>query len=293
MNIKAHILGQLAANKDIADVVLVAWANNNGVMAHIGPFQLGPFGAEIPNEEAHRPPLARQFRPRPALARVIAQKPVIGVACVRVRHHQIGSKHLTICQAHPRGAAVLKQDLIHLGIQPQGPALRSDHPRHGQGNRPHPAHRIVNPEFLLEVANEDIHRRHMERIAANEQRMERQRKAQTLILNTGGGMGVNRLVSAQQGKGRQHLDEISQTVHRPAAQIFKAEPIAPFAVIQELVIARQIPRREPRHFSAHRLGRLAGGKGRPILPANLVKRIQRPQIDIAVKIAPAGRPQLA
>ena len=149
----------------------------------------------------------------------------------------------------------------------------------------------MNAEFLLEVADEDIHRRHMERVAANEQRMERQRKAQTFVLHAAGGMGIDRLVGAQQGKGRQNLDQIGQAVHRSSAQIFKAEPIAPFAVVQELVIARQIPRREPRHLGPHCLGRLARGEAGPVLPTNLIKRIERPQIDIAVKIAPAGRPQ--
>ena len=142
------------------------------------------------------------------------------------------------------------------------------------------------------MADEDIHRGHMERVTADEQRMERQRKAQALVLHAAGGMGIDRLVGAQQGKGRQDLDQISQLVHRPTAKVFEAEPIATLAVGQKLVIASQITGRQARHFGPHRLGRLAGGKGAAIFPADFIKRVQCPQIDIAIKIAPTGGPKL-
>ena len=82
---------------------------------------------------------------------MVAQQAVIGVPRISIRNDHICRQHLPIGQPHTGGATVGQQNLIHLGIQAQCSALVGNHPCHRQSNRRHPAHGIVNPEFLFEV----------------------------------------------------------------------------------------------------------------------------------------------
>ena len=200
-------------------------------MPDLRPFQPRAFRPELPDEQPHRPALPRQFPLRPAPFGCIPQQPVIGVARIRIRHHDIGAQHLTTHQPHTRGATRFQHNLIDLGIQPQATALRSNHPRQRQRKRRHPAHRIMNPEFLLQMADQDIHRRHMKRIAADEQRVKRQREPQGFVFDARRRMALNRLVGPQPRKGRQHLEQIRKPVHRALPKVFKPEPIALFGIL--------------------------------------------------------------
>ena len=107
------------------------------------------------------------------------------------------------------------------------------------------------------------------------------------------GMGIDRAVGAHQPEARQRLHQFPELVHRPSAKVFVAEGVALLAVLQETLVARQVGRADPRHLGPHGVVVLAGGETHPVLPADFIERVHRHQRDVAVEIAPAGRPQLA
>jgi hypothetical protein len=106
-------------------------------------------------------------------------------------------------------------------------------------------------------------------------------------------MGIDRAVGAQPAKGWQHLDDVPKRVHRPPAEIFKAEAVAFLAVPEERLIARHIARREPCHLGAHPGVIARDLKARAVGPANLVIGVERGERHVLVEIAPAIGPELA
>lgn len=215
------------------------------------------------------------------------------MARIGVGDHNLGRHLAAIGQADTARPALGHQHLVGLGPQHNASALICNHPRHRIRDGLHAAHGIMHAERLFEMVHQDIHRGHVERIAADEQRMERQRKAQTLILHPPCRMGIDRPVRPVQNELRQGLCQIEEAVHRAPPHILVAEVIARLAVLQEPVIPGQIARRNARHFRPHRVSVLAGGEMRPVRPEDAIEGQHRAQVDIRVEIAPAVGPEVA
>ena len=81
---QAHILSQTPGLEDVADMGPVARADQNGVVARILPQAPGAPGAEIPDEQPHRPPRPGQLLRRPAMARLVTHQAVTGMARVGI-----------------------------------------------------------------------------------------------------------------------------------------------------------------------------------------------------------------
>ena len=136
MDIQRHVVGQLALHEDVIDQPLVARAVQDGVMADVGPHAARALGAEVPDEQPHRP--ARAFQPGrgPALAR--AHCAAGGHRCgphrrstprCRTRRTVPSASLTPVVRPSP------DQDFIHLGIQQDRAALLFDHAGHRLGDR--------------------------------------------------------------------------------------------------------------------------------------------------------------
>ena len=259
-------------------------------MSHILPHVARALGAEVPDIKPHRPTSGFQFLRCPALARLVSQQVVIGKPGIGIRHDDVGSQNISRRQLDATGAAVLDENLVNLGLHPERAALFADNLGHVFGNRSNAAHGVMHSEFLFEMRHENVHRRHIERIAADEQRMKRQCHAQPLIFYASGRMGIDRPVCPQHRKARQDANQITQLVHRPATQILESEPVPFFAVAQELVVSGDVPRRQSTHLFAHGLCVLARGEFRSVRPTDFVERIKRAQIDLFMEIPATDSP---
>ncbi len=175
---------------------------------------------------------------RPAPARLVAQQPVIGVPRIRVRHHDTRRQHPPVRQPDAGGTPALHHDLVSLGIQDDPAALPLDHARHRARDRCDAAHRVMDAEFLLQMADQRIHRGDVERIAADEQRVEGQRHPQPFVPDPPRRVGRHRTVGTVPGELRQHLQQIDKPVHRTTTEVLEPEPVARLGILQEPVIAR-------------------------------------------------------
>ena len=261
-------------------------------MAHVAPHRARAARAEVPDEQPHRPARAREPARRPPPPGALAQQPVVGVPCIGVRHHDARRHPLPVHQPHARGAAPLDGDLVHLGAEAHPAPLPLDHARHRLRQRRHAAHRVVDAEGGLQVADEDVHRGHAERVAADEERMEAQRHAQPRVAHPRGGVGMDRAVGSEPREGRQDAHRLAPLVHRAAAEILEPHAVARLRVAQEAVVAGQVRGRHPRHLGPHRGGVLVDRQARPVGPADLVERVQRAQVHVRVEVAPAGGPEV-
>jgi len=293
VEVDRHVVGEVALDEDVAQEPLVAGTRQDGVVADVGPFSGGAGRAEIPDEKPHRPAARIDLRVGPALAREVAQKPGVGVAGIGVRDDDVRRQGLARCEADARGAALLDEDLVGLGFEANAPPLPFHDVRHGVGDGRDPADGVMHSEFLLEMRHEGVHRRDVHRVAADEERVERQRHAEALVLHPGAGEPENRPVGAQAGELGEDLRGAPEPVHRLCDHALEADDVAAIRILEKPQIAVDIPRREAADLLDHRVGRAARGEMRAVGPADLVERVERTQVDIGVEVAPARGPELA
>ncbi len=216
----------------------------------------------------------------------------IGGAGIGIGHDNIRSQAFTIYGDHARGAPVLQRDLGDVLVQPNLSALILDHANHGIGHRLHTAHGIMDAEFLFEVADKYIHAGDAGRIATDEQRVKRQRHAQTFVLHTARGVAIDRPIRTQTHETGEFLHKIHELVHRASTEALEAELIALFTIGQELAIPGKIVRRQARDLCLHGGFVLLHAQDRAVAPADLVIRIDGPQIDVGLKITATFSPEL-
>jgi hypothetical protein len=138
----------------------------------------------------------------------------------------------------------------------------------------------MDAEFLLQVADEDIHRRHMRRIAPDEERMETQRHAQARVAHTRLGVAIDGPIGAQADETGDLPDQVHQLVHRTTAQTLEPELVTFFAVLEEPAVAGLILREQAAHLFDHRVFVLPHAEVGAVAPADFVVGIDRAQIDV-------------
>ena len=199
---------------------------------------------------------------------------------------------VVVGEPHPGDRAIAHDDLVDVLAEADGAALILDDPRHRRGDRADAAHGVVHAEGAFEVRDQDVDRGDVERVAADEERVERQRHAQPRVAHAARDVGVDRAVGAQAREGRQHPDEVGEPVHRPAAEVLEAEAVAHGAFGEEPVVAGEIAGREAGDLGAHGVGVGAGAEGRAVGEADLVEGVERAEVDVVVEAAAAGGPEL-
>ena len=101
---------------------------------------------------------------------------------VGVRDDDIGADLLTALQRHACRAAIFHRDLINRFAQQNAPTLIAHDIRHSLGNRSNTAHGVVDAIGLLQIADQDVNRRDVEWITADEERVKGQGHTQAFIL---------------------------------------------------------------------------------------------------------------
>jgi hypothetical protein len=149
---------------------------------------------------------ARFSRAGPALARLVAQQPVS-----RCARHRRSTRRLGLDHPPPSAGARPARAALRPGSRPPRPragppALILDHAP-SPGDRLHAAHRVVDAEFLLEMADEDVHRGHVNgsppmNSGWNDSAMRSRSSC------TGARHGHRPTVGAQHREFGQHLDQV-------------------------------------------------------------------------------------
>ena len=117
----------------------------------------------------------------PAPARDAAEQPPVGPRGIGVRHHDVGLDALAGGEPHAGRGAAGDGDLGDLSAEPHLAALALDQVHQPVYEAAGAAHREVHAVATLEVRDQAVDRGDVERIAADEQRMETQHEAQPRI----------------------------------------------------------------------------------------------------------------
>ena len=119
----------------------------------IGPFPGGSPSSKVPNEQAHRPALARKFRCRPTSTPVVAQEVIISVTGIGIANNQRCIESLAVGERNRFRRPVFNKNFICYGLLVDLPALGTYNCGHGISNLLHPAHGVMHSISFFQMRN--------------------------------------------------------------------------------------------------------------------------------------------
>ena len=175
VEILREVVGEDLALEDVGQELLVARAEDDVVVPQVGVAVLHPI-AEIDHHQRHA--LLAELDQRVAIdpAVRLVDELQIGGRIVGVRHDEVGRQRFAVRQRHAGrdalAAALLDLDPIDLGVQPHRPAELLELADHRSDQRAGAADREMHAPGLFDEMDHCIDRGHLERVAADQQRLE-------------------------------------------------------------------------------------------------------------------------
>ena len=165
-------------------------------------------GAKVDHKERHAVLLALDAAVVVEAARLLGDHVQVGPRHIGIGDDGVGLVYGAIGHAHACRLAPLHQDLVHFGVGVNGDAQFGEQPLVGVDDGAGAAVGIVNAPLTLEVVDQHIKRRGIERIAADEQRVERETAAQKFIFDEFGHVAVDAAIALQADQIRRDLEHV-------------------------------------------------------------------------------------
>src|SRR5690606_1261675 len=145
---------------------------------------------------------------------------------------------------------------------------------------------------LLELVDQRVDAARGQRVAADQQRMERQRLAQLVVAHEARNRVVDRSPGAVLDQRRGCLDHRGEVQERHGAELDVAFLVDRRRVFEERVVAGDVSRIEPGNLAAQLDLVVRIVEAGPVGPAEAVERRDRHQLDVLGHVVPGQRPQL-
>lgn len=210
---------------------------------------------------------------------------------VGVGDHEVGADHLAAGQYDTRGSALLHLDARDVDAEAEAAALCPDQTHQAIDQLPGPAHGEVDAPTPLEIGDQAIDGAGSERVAADQQRVKAEHRAQPLVADEPRHHLVNGTVSGQAQQVGCDLEHRSDTAERHMTELLEADPANGPAVSHEALVARDVVRCEARDLGAHAIHVAAVREGCPVGEADPVERIHRHQRHIVRELATGELPE--
>jgi hypothetical protein len=193
----------------------------------------------------------------------------------------------------PRSRApALDDDLLRLRRQLERAAERGEQLDQRAHDGAGAAAREPHAPFALEVGNERVDRRGGERIAADQQRMERQHHAQRLVADVLAHELPHRQVRAQPDHRRHDLEHVARARERDVAELLESDGEDLLRLAHEPSVAVDVAGGEARHFGVHALGIAGVVEHAAVGKTDAVERVDRHQLEVLLHLASGEREQL-
>ena len=157
---------------------------------------------------------------------------------------------------------------------------------------PRAAHGEMDAPLALEEADEGVDRRGLERVAADEQRMEAEDLPELVALDVLGDHPVHGAVALQLHHLGHDLGHVPQLGERHVRELLEAHLKDVAAHVVEPLVAFDVARREPAHLLDHVVGVAGVVEHVAVVEADSIKRRDRPQVDIVRHLLAAQLPEL-
>ena len=278
--------------EDVVEQALVARAQHHRVVRHIVEAAVG---AEVPDEQAHRVALARDAAVGPVAAVLRLDKMTIGPRGVGVGDHHVGGDALAAGQLHAGGGGLavagLDHDAPHLAVQPHrhiAPFQQADHRAHQRAGA---AHRPVHTPLALERMNQAVDAGDRERVAADQQRLQREHHAQPGLTHATGHQRMQAAPAAHLEQIRHRAQQIPQRVVGDRAELEKADVVGELRFLHQPVVAGHIAGRHAADLLAQRIDVVVVVEVAAVVEAHPIERVDWPQVDVVGQPPAAQRPQ--
>jgi hypothetical protein len=198
-----------------------------------------------------------------------------------------------VAEPHAGGAAapLVDHDLGHLGREPELAPELLEQPREPGDHRSRAAHGEPHPPLLLEVVDERIDGRALERVAADEQGMEAEHLPQPLVLDVAADEAGHRLVRLQPDQVPGHAHHVAEAMERLVDQR-EASLEDLLGGRGEAQVAVHVVRVEPPHLADDLLASPGVAKHRAVLEPDVVVRLHRDELHVVRGPLPAEGEQL-
>ena len=265
--------------EDVPQQATVPRAEEHRVVRQVGPAAVG---AEVDEEQGHRPVHAPQPRCRPPARRDAGVEPGVGVVEVGVRDHDVErlARQGVGGDQVARPVARLDLDAPDRRVEPQLAAEVHEELRQGTHEGPGTAAREEDAPVPLEEVDQRVDGARLERVAADQQGVEAQRLAQALVAHEAGDR-VDRPNGRHAGgraraATRSHVSQVQERLCREA--LVAGREHAP-AVLVEAPVARDVAGRATRDLGEQR-GRVAAiVEAVAVAPLQAVEGVDRQQVD--------------
>ena len=216
------------------------------------------------------------------------QEVSIGVHDVGVGGHDLGVEARAVFEDHAGGSAARRRDRVHRRRQADRAAEALQQPHQAADERTGAALREPNAPAPLQRVDQGVDGRGLERIAADQQRMERESLAEMLVLDEARHERIDVAVAFELHQRRRYLDHRAEIEERHGPEPDIALLQHGLREGQEPPVTRDVARRHGRDLTVEL--RLVVGvvEGEAIFPAEAIKGVDLHQRDI-VGHAPTRR----
>ena len=180
VQVEREVLGQHAMIVDVVEQPLVARAEQDHVVRNAGPVALD---AEMRDEKRRREALALEARRRALAPARLAEQVAIAVHDIGIARDRVEAFAPAALGHHAGDLVAHGLDLDDRIIEPQGPSDPLEMPDHARDEPVGAAFGEPHAAILFQLMDQRVDRTGLHRIAADQQRVERQRLAQLLVLH--------------------------------------------------------------------------------------------------------------
>lgn len=177
-------------------------------------------------------------------------------------------------------------------LQRISPPVELDQADEAANERAHAAHGVVHAHLFHERGDHAVDRARPERVAADQQGMEAERRPQALVLEISGDDRVDAAIALEPDEVRGDPRHVHQRVERLVGETLEAEAIDLPALLHESLEPRDVALAELGDLGAHRGGVAALAEHRAVGEADVVEGRDAPEVDVVLHPAPGERPQL-
>lgn len=221
VQVEGEVLGEGFLVEDVLQQAFVALAQNDVVVLQLG-IEVAFLGAEVNHKQGHAVVHAVELAVGVLAAVFLFDEVTVGEGHIRVGNDGIGRVEAAVLEAKPLGDAVFDDDFVHFGIEVDFAAEIFDQ----VGERLHDgagaAHSVVHPPLPLEVMYHGVDRSGVERITANQKRVEREAAAKEVILDKLRHIFIDALVGLQLDEIRRNLEHVGKFQEGDVGQLGEA-----------------------------------------------------------------------
>ena len=199
VQVERKVFAQHLLVEDFVEQFAVALAQPDGVVGHV---RIGLAGTEVKDEQAHRITGLLGLR----------NHRCVQVGGVGVADHQVCRDRAPIDQFDRGGRPGFDANAAHGAAKPNFDAAALQQRAQRAGDGPGAAHREKHTVRALQIMNQPVNAGGVERVAADQQRLDRESLAQLVVLQEFFDQTPNGAVAAQADQAGDHPQHGAQTV---------------------------------------------------------------------------------